>query len=129
MPEVLEFQLRLAKIFGVPENPSQKFLKIINFCSIFLIIYTIISFVIFISENYSDLVQVTEAITGGITNILALTKLLFLLTFSKDIFKFVGDLRMVNQKYEYLFVFLTVYLLSTISIASMQFLWLLGYPR
>jgi hypothetical protein len=111
MPQILELQFKLAKIFGVPEHPSMKMeriLKIVNFCAVFLIFYSAILFFIFIHGNYSNLVDLTEAITGAITNILALTKLLFLLVCSKDIFKFVGDLRMLNQKCEYLIVFLTV---------------------
>ncbi|KAL7011658.1 hypothetical protein ACKWTF_014374 [Chironomus riparius] len=103
MNQELKFQLKLTNFCGffkVQSQKARKVLKIVHFGVILMMIYCIVTFWIFIVRNYGNMIKVYESVTASVTNTLALTKYLFLIVYSKEIFNFINEVQDINKNCE-----------------------------
>lgn len=99
MQEAFKFQINLTQKCGILKS-RPLFWKILHVIAICTMCYDLFTCITFIQRNHSDVVQTAEAIVSVITCPLGLTKFIFMIIFSKEIYEVIEYLQDLNSKCE-----------------------------
>lgn len=110
MQTEFEYQIKLINYCGILESPSKKwrnFFKTLQIFNVIVNIYCLVTLIIFMAENYSNIIEISECMAPVITTIMSLMKFSLLFFYTDDIFDLIREIRMLNlnwkfAKYSYL---------------------------
>jgi len=100
MKQEFKLQLKLSKTFLIFESSSAKWDKHFSRFQVFSVILMMFNLTTFFPRFDLELSEITEDLSRFVTTTMGVTKFIFFLIYTKEIFGIIGELKELNSKCE-----------------------------